>query len=70
MYHPYIRQKLFEARAHELERIAEEDRAAQAQVPEVSPPRPFAWSRLILRRRRVVVPGSVRIDTGGRPQAR
>jgi hypothetical protein len=30
MYHPYVRQKLFEARAHELERIAEEDRAVEA----------------------------------------
>jgi hypothetical protein len=31
MYQPYVRQKLFEARAHELERIAEEDRAAVAR---------------------------------------
>jgi hypothetical protein len=30
MYHPYVRQKLVETRAHELERIAEDDRAAQA----------------------------------------
>jgi hypothetical protein len=34
MYHPYIRQKIFEARAKELERIAEADRAGRRSKAE------------------------------------
>jgi hypothetical protein len=66
MYHPYIRQKLFEAQAWELERIAEEDRAAQAHAAD-APIRRFDWPRLGLGRRRVAVPRSVRSDAGGLP---
>ena len=68
MYQPYIHKKLFEARAQELERIAEEDRAARAHAAD-APPRRFDWSRLGFRRR-VTVPRSMRTDAGGRPPER
>jgi hypothetical protein len=73
MYHPYIRQKIFEAKAWELERIAEEDRTGRveedrARVGEpATPARRLAWSRFRLSRRRVTVPRSVRSDAGGLP---
>jgi hypothetical protein len=67
MYHPYIRQKIFEARARELERIAEDDRAAELVA---APPRRSRWSRLLGGRRRVAGPRSVRLGGGTRPKAR
>jgi hypothetical protein len=66
MYQPYVRQKLFEARAMELERIAEEDRVAQATA---APARRFDWLKRGLRRR-AAVPRSVRADAGGPPAER
>jgi hypothetical protein len=66
MYHPFIRQKIFEVRASELERIAEEDRIARAHAAD-APARRFDWSRFGLGRRRAAVPRSVRVDAGTSP---
>jgi hypothetical protein len=70
MYHPYIRQKLFEARAHELERIAEEDRAAGVQDADAPGRRRFPWSKLGLTRRRVGMTRAARVDSGRAPKPR
>jgi hypothetical protein len=73
MYHPYIREKLFEAKARELERIADEDRTGRAEEDRAQAKEPAAlargsvWSRFRLTRRRVTVPRSVRSDAGGLP---
>jgi hypothetical protein len=45
MYQPFIRQKNFEVRASELERIAEEDRIAREHAADAPPRRWFKWSR-------------------------
>jgi hypothetical protein len=68
MYQSYIHKKLFEARAQELERIAEDDRAAREHAAD-APARRFDWSRLGFRRR-VSVPRSMRADAGGPPAER
>jgi hypothetical protein len=51
MYHPYIRQKIFEARAQELERIAAAGRTVGARAA-TAPPRRRRWRvfRLAIRR--------------------
>jgi hypothetical protein len=50
MYHPYIRQKIFEARAQELERIAAEDRIAAPRAAAPTPRRRWSLFRLVARR--------------------
>jgi hypothetical protein len=52
MYHPYIRQKIFEARAQELERIAAQGRTAEAR-PAAPAPHRRRWSLFRLAARRV-----------------
>jgi hypothetical protein len=54
MHHPYYRQKIFEARAHELERIAADDRKAKPHTTTTPRTKRRRWSLLRLVTRRVV----------------
>ena len=53
MYHPYFRQKIFEARAQELERIATRNRTADEARTAAPPSRRRRWSLIRLAARRV-----------------
>jgi hypothetical protein len=70
MYHPYIRQKMVEARAHELERIAEQDRVAGAHAADAPVRRRFTWAKLGMIRRRVGITRATRVDSRRAPKTR